>query len=118
MNGTLQAPVVLREHDDSRVEATVDITGDEPVFAGHYPDFPILPGVCVLDCVHRTALASARSPIELEEVERCRFTAGVRPDGVLRVCLDWSGLLANATVHFGTDQVAKLKLRYRERARA
>ena len=39
--------------------AEVRIDPSEPVFAGHYPDFPIFPGVCVVECVHRSALATA-----------------------------------------------------------
>ncbi|MFE7231404.1 3-hydroxyacyl-ACP dehydratase FabZ family protein [Streptomyces sp. NPDC057596] len=80
---------------DSRVLSavvTVAIDRTEPVFAGHYPDFPIFPGVCIVECVQRGALAVAeRSGMpepRLIAVESTRFLGAVYPGDLLTVRLE------------------------------
>ncbi|PVE14134.1 3-hydroxyacyl-ACP dehydratase FabZ family protein [Streptomyces scopuliridis] len=70
----------------------VAIEKSEPVFAGHYPDFPIFPGVCVVDCVERSALAVAErtgmAEPRLVAVESTRFLGAVYPGDLLTVRLE------------------------------
>ncbi len=37
--------------DDTSIETQKDVKADEPYFAGHYPDRPIMPGVLICECV-------------------------------------------------------------------
>lgn len=73
---------------------TVGIDKTEPVFEGHYPHFPIFPGVCIVECVQRSVLAVAeRSGMpepRLLAVESTRFLGAVYPGDVLTVRLDLS----------------------------
>lgn len=73
---------------------TVVIEKTEPVFAGHYPEFPIFPGVCIVECVQRSALAVAErfgmAEPQLLAVESTRFLGAVYPGDVLTIRLDLS----------------------------
>ncbi|MER6698109.1 hypothetical protein ABT289_13120 [Streptomyces fimicarius] len=57
---------------------------DEAFFAGHYPGFPIFPGVCVIECVHRSALLVLPSA-RLAAIESARFRGPVLPGDELSV---------------------------------
>jgi 3-hydroxyacyl-[acyl-carrier-protein] dehydratase len=61
--------------------AVVDPAGE--VFAGHYPGFPILPGVLLVDAVGRAAArwgeAHRLGRLRLAEVRSARFLAPVFP---------------------------------------
>jgi 3-hydroxyacyl-[acyl-carrier-protein] dehydratase len=99
------------------------ITAREPVFAGHYPDFPVFPGVCLLDCVHRSARATVPPPggeLELVSVCTARFVGVVRPEDILHLSLDWQSddsvqphwlVAAQAATKRGA--AAAVRLRYR-----
>lgn len=73
---------------------TFGIDKTEPVFEGHYPHFPIFPGVCIVDCVQRSVIAVAeRSGMpepRLLAVESTRFLGAVYPGDLLTVRLDLS----------------------------
>ncbi|GGW13158.1 hypothetical protein GCM10018980_71650 [Streptomyces capoamus] len=102
-----------------RVEVRFTIDESEPVFAGHYPGFPIFPGVCVVDCVHRAALATAPGPgLGLAALESARFTGPVFPGDVLTVAADWKqvrgGWTYAATASTGRGGSAVVRLRYRQ----
>ncbi|MFD8519498.1 3-hydroxyacyl-ACP dehydratase FabZ family protein [Streptomyces capillispiralis] len=103
---------------------TVAVTGDEPVFAGHYPDFPIFPGVCVMECV-RSAAETAPPPdtggLRLAAVESARFLSAVHPGDELTVDITWSPRGGDtwrcaAKVATGRGPAASVRLRYRQEA--
>lgn len=100
--------------------ARVEITGSEPVFAGHYPDFPIFPGVCVLECVQRAATTGEGSPLpgDLAAVESARFAGAVYPGDTLELTLKWrrveGGLRCDATASTERGKSASARLRYTE----
>jgi 3-hydroxyacyl-[acyl-carrier-protein] dehydratase len=74
-------------HGDEFV-GVIAIDEIEPVLAGHFPGFPILPGVCLVECVHQTALV-ALSPHTalpaLRVIEKVRFLEPVFPGDQLTV---------------------------------
>jgi 3-hydroxymyristoyl/3-hydroxydecanoyl-(acyl carrier protein) dehydratase len=98
------------------VSAVLPVRPTEPVFAGHYPDFPVLPGVCVVECVHRTAVATAPAAAELTAVELARFLGPVGPGDELTIELTWSeaktGWCCSAEVRTATTRVATVRLGY------
>ncbi|WP_328788050.1 MULTISPECIES: 3-hydroxyacyl-ACP dehydratase FabZ family protein [unclassified Streptomyces] len=102
----------LRSSAETLVEA------EEPVFAGHYPDFPIFPGVCVVECVHRAARATAPAAgLSLAALESARFVGAVFPGDTLTVELRWKpredGWSATGEASTARGTAAKVRLRYR-----
>ncbi|MEU3402837.1 hypothetical protein ABZ766_02635 [Streptomyces sp. NPDC006670] len=86
-------PLLDRDGADGAPRTTVRIDADERVFPGHYPGFPIFPGVCVVELVHRSALATAPAPgarLTLRAVESTRFLSPVFPGDRLTVELKWT----------------------------
>jgi 3-hydroxyacyl-[acyl-carrier-protein] dehydratase len=89
------------------VKAVVEIDADDPVFAGHYPGFPILPGVCLVEYVR---LLDGRP---LVAIESCRFLAPVFPGDELAIECHWpSPGLCRATVATGRGVAARIRLRF------
>ena len=100
---------------------TLYVAADEPVFDGHYPGFPILPGVCLIECVHRSALVTARASglpagLTLGAVDSARFLAPVFPDETVTVELTWKADGADwqvrAVVRTERAESARIRLRY------
>lgn len=94
------------------------IVGDEPFFAGHYPGFPIFPGMFQVE----TALQASRLyaeehglPVRLVEA-RSRFLSAVGPGDLLAcecTCTLTEGgtcLRVDATCRTGTTRTATVKL--------
>jgi 3-hydroxyacyl-[acyl-carrier-protein] dehydratase len=115
----MTSPVVSEVVVTGPATATVRIADDEPVLAGHYPQFPILPGVCVVECVHRGARLTAPAQagrLALAAMESVRLLAPVFPGDTLTIALDWrgEGLSWWCTGRAGTDRgdAAVVRLRY------
>lgn len=73
-----------------RASVSVPVDEDEPVFSGHYPDFPIFPGICVVDCAIGGALLAAPRPgLALSAIDSARFVGAVYPGDRLDIDLAW-----------------------------
>ncbi|WP_338058300.1 hypothetical protein [Streptomyces antioxidans] len=102
---------------DGSAEARVAVDAAEPVFAGHYPDFPIFPGVCVVECAHRAALSAAPELVGLAAVDSARFSGAVYPGDVIDIRLTWrrrgDGWRCSASAATARGVAASVRLRYR-----
>ncbi|AZM56517.1 hypothetical protein DMA15_31330 [Streptomyces sp. WAC 01529] len=110
--------VETRTEEGLAATARADVLEAEPVFTGHYPDFPIFPGVCVLECVQRAATngSAAPDPTELAAVESARFAGAVYPGDTLSLSLKWrrtdGGLRCDATAATERGRAATVRLRF------
>jgi 3-hydroxymyristoyl/3-hydroxydecanoyl-(acyl carrier protein) dehydratase len=99
------------------------IAPDERAFTGHYPGLPLFPGVCVVECAHRSSLATmprpeggSTAPVRLAEVKSARFRTPVFPGDELTVRIVWStepgGWTCAAGIRNSRGEVARAALRY------
>jgi 3-hydroxymyristoyl/3-hydroxydecanoyl-(acyl carrier protein) dehydratase len=112
----LRAPVSVTR-DGAVVTAVRPVRADEPVFAGHYPGHPVLPGVGVVECVLDAAAATLPDAgLVLAAVESARFRAPVHPPDELTATLTWAAdgpaWTCRAEVAAGPGRVATVRLRY------
>jgi 3-hydroxyacyl-[acyl-carrier-protein] dehydratase len=81
------------EMEADRVVGIKNVTFNEPQFTGHFPDFPVMPGVLIVEAMAQTAgvlvLSSmpdrANKLVLLVAVENARFRRPVRPGDQLRM---------------------------------
>lgn len=72
------------------IEAELDVRPDLPLFAGHFPDYPVLPGVIIMEALAQAASfcalaarADAGAIGFLTGIDGARFRRQVRPGDVL-----------------------------------
>jgi 3-hydroxyacyl-[acyl-carrier-protein] dehydratase len=94
-----RAPILLIDRVENVVlgsEATgiKAVSGNEPYFAGHFPDFPVMPGVLIVEAIAQTAsvMVAATSPdmasgklVFFTTIEKARFRQPVRPGDLLKM---------------------------------
>jgi 3-hydroxyacyl-[acyl-carrier-protein] dehydratase len=71
-----------------------NVTMNDPFFIGHFPGYPVMPGVMIVEAIAQTggvlmsksmALNLERKGILFTSVDNCRFRLPVRPGDVLRM---------------------------------
>jgi len=81
------------ELEAERIVGTKCVTHNEPFFTGHFPDFPVMPGVLIVEAMAQTAGVLVLKSIPdrqnklvlLVAVENARFRRPVVPGDVLRM---------------------------------
>src|SRR5437899_9100976 len=92
------------ECEAERIVGLKNVTLNEPFFQGHFPDFPVMPGVLIVEAMAQTAGILVLKSIEdrahklvlLVAVENARFRRPVVPGDTLR--LEMKLLKRKATV--------------------
>jgi 3-hydroxyacyl-[acyl-carrier-protein] dehydratase len=109
---------LLRSDADGAVSAFA-VPADDPVFSGHYPGFPVLPGVMLVEAADRTVRAWAEpgAAHTLAAMSRCRFLRPVYPGERLTVEITVTrvpdGLRVKASAGTSAGKVAEIRLTYR-----
>jgi len=81
------------EMDAEHIIGIKNVTANEPFFLGHFPDFPVMPGVMIIEAMAQTAGVQVLSTIPdrqnklvfLVSVDGARFRRPVRPGDQLRI---------------------------------
>jgi 3-hydroxyacyl-[acyl-carrier-protein] dehydratase len=81
------------ELDAQKIVGIKNVTANEPFFSGHFPDFPVMPGVLVIEAMAQTAGVLVLKSIPdrhsklvfLVSVDGARFRRPVVPGDQLRI---------------------------------
>ena len=81
------------EMEADRVVGIKNVTANEPQFTGHFPDFPVMPGVLIVEAMAQTAGVlvlhdmpdRANKLVLLVAIENARFRRPVVPGDTLRM---------------------------------
>ncbi|MBZ5727941.1 MAG: 3-hydroxyacyl-ACP dehydratase FabZ [Acidobacteriia bacterium] len=81
------------EMEPDRIVGIKNVTHNEPFFTGHFPDFPVMPGVLIVEAMAQTAGVLVLKNMEdrhtklvlLVAIENARFRRPVVPGDTLRM---------------------------------
>jgi 3-hydroxyacyl-[acyl-carrier-protein] dehydratase len=103
-----------------RIVAIKNVSVNEPFFAGHFPELPIMPGVLIVEAIAQAGGALLLTEVEDRKdklmvftgIERARFRRPVFPGDQLRIEVDvtaWrmTAVRMKGTVFVGDKRVAE-----------
>ncbi len=62
-----------------QIEASVRVNPDHPLFAGHFPNQPIVPGVCLYQLLSEVTMLAWHTPLRLAKGHSVKFLHLVPP---------------------------------------
>lgn len=83
---------IIEQEEGKRVVGIKNVTINEPFFQGHFPEYPVMPGVLILEALAQTGAIAVLGKEEnegkigfLAGVDKCRFKHQVKPGDQLQL---------------------------------
>ena len=84
---------IIECDDESRIVGIKSVTMNEPFFQGHFPEYPIMPGVLIVEAMAQVACilgmrilrSEGHSSVFFTGIDRVKFRKPVFPGDVLRL---------------------------------
>lgn len=106
----------IHSENVNRFSATIEINPGHPVFKGHFPGNPILPGVCTLQIIRELVSEHLGEGIRLQKAGTIKYTSFINPlaNRLIELEIDLrdeenGSLGCNATVHSGETSFCSFK---------
>lgn len=88
MSEVLVLPTILAQSQDGlNAQFRLRVPEDSPYFQGHYPDFPILPGVVQIGWAEQLGRRLFPLPPRFVALEALKFQELIRPGNEVELCL-------------------------------
>ncbi|UZM14447.1 hypothetical protein LZV00_01045 [Pseudomonas kielensis] len=71
-----------------RFEACMTINGDAAIFKEHFPDYPIVPGACIVGFVSECIVQMKETGLGVLTLQRVAFLGPIIPDLMLSLVID------------------------------
>ncbi|OOP57902.1 MAG: hypothetical protein AYP45_00870 [Candidatus Brocadia carolinensis] len=118
---------VVEFEEGKRIVCIKNVSGNEPVFVGHFPDFAIMPGVLIVEAMAQASIILFKKSLStqnngntvflLASVNNARFTKPIFPGDQLFIeiiveKIVSKGAIIQASVKVGEKVVAKANLTF------
>ena len=77
--------IVRKETDPHTVNATISLRKNHPIFTGHFPGMPVVPGVCMIQIVREVMEAVKNVKLRLVSAENIKFLSVINPNEIREV---------------------------------
>jgi 3-hydroxyacyl-[acyl-carrier-protein] dehydratase len=105
---------VIELQKESRIVCLKNISGNEPFFAGHFPDFAIMPGVLIVEALAQASIILFKKSFDTEQNKdkvfllasvNVRFSKPVFPGDQLSLEIDIEKVISSAAIVKGVAKV-------------
>ena len=67
------------EHTDGLIKAELSINPDSPIFRGHFPGQPVVPGACMLQIVKEVLEGALGQSLQIKKAGNLKFISMIDP---------------------------------------
>ena len=65
----------------------IELNPDHTVYQGHFPEHPVVPGVCLLQLIKECAENIRQQKLQITQVSSCKFLSAINPIETPRIAI-------------------------------
>jgi 3-hydroxyacyl-[acyl-carrier-protein] dehydratase len=92
--------VLNQQTEAETIRAEVEVNAAHDIFKGHFPSVPVLPGVCMVQCVKELIEASIEKKTRLDKADMIKFLSMLNPleSNIITAEISLKGTIENRVV--------------------
>jgi 3-hydroxyacyl-[acyl-carrier-protein] dehydratase len=71
--------IINKEITDNSATLLISINAAHPIFEGHFPGQPVVPGVCMIQMIKEIMESIEGKPLQLKKADQLKFLAIINP---------------------------------------
>lgn len=83
---------------DDSIEGTIHFNATHPIFQGHFPGQPVVPGVCTMQLVKEIMEWQRKQPMQLTDAPQVKFLQLITPEMTPQFSIKWTEAGNNVSV--------------------
>ncbi len=103
------------ENTDNKVHAQLELNAAHPVFEGHFPEQPVVPGVCMVQMIKEVLEQVLNQSLQLKAADHIKFLSVVDPrvSPLMQVNISYAfpGETLNVVASLQKEEIVCLKLK-------
>ncbi|GEP93144.1 3-hydroxyacyl-[acyl-carrier-protein] dehydratase [Chitinophaga terrae (ex Kim and Jung 2007)] len=68
-----------QQQEAGQVNTTIELNAGHPIFGGHFPEQPVVPGVCMMQIITELLGGSLQAPVKLQKASQMKFLTMIDP---------------------------------------
>jgi 3-hydroxyacyl-[acyl-carrier-protein] dehydratase len=108
--------ITFQEESDNKMTAVIEINRDHDVFKGHFPENPILPGVCSIQILKEILTLKSGKAVILSKASSVKYLSFINPHVNAFINFDIEiketedkHLICNASIYFESITFCRFK---------
>ncbi|RFS21132.1 3-hydroxyacyl-ACP dehydratase [Chitinophaga silvatica] len=71
--------VTAQQQDAGQISTTIELNASHPIFGGHFPEQPVVPGVCMMQTITEVLATALQKPVKLQKATQMKFLTMIDP---------------------------------------
>ena len=71
--------VTTQLQEPGQVTVTIELNAEHPIFGGHFPDQPVVPGVCMMQTITEVLESAVQQKVTLKKAGQMKFLNMIDP---------------------------------------
>jgi 3-hydroxyacyl-[acyl-carrier-protein] dehydratase len=71
--------VTAQSQEPGQVTATIELNAAHPIFGGHFPEQPVVPGVCMMQAITEVLESAVQQKVALKKASQMKFLNMIDP---------------------------------------
>ncbi|MCL1821308.1 MAG: hypothetical protein FWG22_00625 [Prolixibacteraceae bacterium] len=99
--------------NESEIQASVALNCAHEIFKGHFPGFPVVPGVCLLEIAKNITKSTFNRSFVYSSVDDCKFVSLINPEETPQIdfCLTFDAESGKIQCVVSSEQQTKAKIK-------
>ncbi|MCW3467527.1 3-hydroxyacyl-ACP dehydratase [Chitinophaga nivalis] len=90
--------ITTQTQDAGQVTTTIELNAAHPIFEGHFPEQPVVPGVCMMQIITELLRGALQQPVTLQKAGQMKFLNMIDPGKTP---------LVDVTISFKTEEAGQ-----------